>query len=153
MGRYLTLNVDGNELTKADLEERFDKYNELYFEGKLRSCSFFWMSSNQGDYGTYIGQPTKNGLKSKIGVARNTMWTEENLKELLIHEMIHMYIRTVEGKSHDGILGHGKRFRAHCKRLKNRFGLIIKIHGDFGYIKKELSPKKWEKVLLWLIDW
>jgi hypothetical protein len=110
------------------------------------------MSSNQGVYGKYIGQPTKNGLKSKIGVARNMMWTEENLKELLIHEMIHMYIRTVEGKSHDGILGHGKRFRAHCKRLKNRFGLIIKVHGDFGHIKKELSPKKWEKVLLWLID-
>ena len=66
MGRKLTLNVDGNELTKADLKERFDKYNELYFEGKLRSCSFLWMSSNQGVYGKYIGQPTKNGLKTLI---------------------------------------------------------------------------------------
>lgn len=38
MGRHLTLNVDGNELTKADLKERFNKYNELYFEGKLVVC-------------------------------------------------------------------------------------------------------------------
>lgn len=153
MVKHLTLNVDGKELTKADLKERFKKYNELYFDGKLGSCSFFWMPQNQGDYGAYIAQPTKNGLKSKIGIARNTMWTEENLKELLVHEMIHMYITTVEGRSHDGILGHGRRFRTHCKRLKNEFGLIIKVHGDFGHIKKELSPKKLEKVLLWLIDW
>lgn len=153
MVKHLTLNVDGKELTKADLKERFNKYNELYFDGKLGSCSFFWMSPNQSIYGKYIGQPTKNGLKSKIGVARNTMWTEENLKKLLVHEMIHMYITTIEGKSLDGIIGHGRRFRAHCKRLKNKFGLIIKARDDFGYIKKELSPKKWEKVLLWLIDW
>ena len=63
MGRHLTLNVDGNELTKADLKERFDKYNKLYFEGKLGSCSFFWMSPNQGDYGKYTGQPTKKRSK------------------------------------------------------------------------------------------
>ena len=53
------------------------------------------MSSNQGDYGTYIGQPTKNGLISKKGIARNTIWTEEKLRELLVHEMIHMHVRTI----------------------------------------------------------
>ena len=35
MANKLTLKVDGVELTKADLRERFDKYNELYFECKL----------------------------------------------------------------------------------------------------------------------
>ena len=152
MGRKLTLNVDGNELSKTDLKERFDKYNTLYFEGKLSNCDFYWIPKNQTTYGKYIAQQTKNGLKSSIGVARNVLWTEDTLKELLVHEMIHMYIRTVECKPHDGILGHGRRFRAHCKRLKKNFGLIIKVHGDFGHIKKEPSPKKWEKVLLWLID-
>jgi hypothetical protein len=152
MANKKTLNEDGVELTKADLRERFDKYNELYFEGKLCGCKFFWLSSNHCAYGKYIAQPTKKGLISKIGVARNTIWTEENLRELLVHEMIHMYIRTIECEAYDGVLGHGRRFRAHCKRLRDRFGLNIRIHGDFGFINKKLYPKTWEKVLLWLID-
>ena len=93
------MNVDGAELTKADLKERFDKYNKMYFDGKLGKCGFYWMSPKQNNYGKYVDQPSTNGIISKIGVARNTIWTEENLRELLVHEMIHMYITTIEGKS------------------------------------------------------
>lgn len=153
MSKKLTLNVDGREFSKTDLKERFDKYNTMYFGGRLGKCTFHWMSPNGGDYGEYVPQPTKNGIVSKIGVARNTYWTEENLRELLVHEMVHMYIITVEGKRFDGILGHGSRFRAHCKRLKKDYGLRIHKHGDYGYIRKELRPKLWERVLLSLIDW
>ena len=153
MGRKLTLNLNGDELTKKDLKERFDKYNKLYFYAKLGKCDFFWLISEPGFYGKYATKRTKNGeIKSKIGITRSVKWTEESLKELLVHEMIHMYVTTIEGKSHDGVLGHGRRFRAHCKRLKDKFSLIIRIHGDFGHNKNELSPKMWEKVLLWLID-
>ena len=152
MGKKLTLNMDGVELTKADLKARFDKYNKMYFDGKLGKCKFHWMSPNQGDYGEYNVQYNKSGLVSNIGVARNAIWTEENLRELLVHEMIHMYIRTVEGKKLDGVLGHGRRFRGHCKRLKGVYGLRIRIHPEFGHINKQLSPKLWERVVLWLID-
>ena len=65
----------------------------------------------------------------------------------------HMYIRTIEGKKLDGVIGHGRRFRAHCKRLRKEYGLNIRIHGDFGYINKKLYPKLWDRVLTWLIDW
>ena len=152
MRKKFTLSVDGNELTKADIKMRYDKYNKMYFDGKLGKCKFLWLSPNEGVYGHYVAQPTKKGLESKIGVARNTYWTEENLRKLLVHEMIHMYIRTVEGKIIDGLLGHGRRFRAHCKRLKKDYGLNIRILDDFGYKNKKLYPKQWEKVLMWLID-
>ena len=154
MGKKLTLNVDGAELSKEDLKERFDKYNVMYFYGKLGQCKFYWMSPNQSNYGKYIAQPTKNGLVSSIGVARNTCWTEENLKELLVHEMIHMYVTIVEGKNIDGILGHGRRFRWHCKRIKRDYGLNIPIHisGNYGYINKKLNPKLWDRILTWLVD-
>ena len=154
MGKKLTLRFNDTELTKKDLKERFNKYNQMYFEGKLGKCKFYWMSPNQNNYGKYIAQPTKNGLVSKIGVARNTIWTEENLKELLVHEMIHMYITIVEGKMLDGILGHGRRFRAHCKRLKDNYNLIIPVHisDNYGYIKKGLQPKLLDRILTWLID-
>lgn len=153
MGKKYTLNLDGVELTKADLKERFDKYNVMYFDGKLGKCKFYWMSPNQNNYGKYIGQPSPKGIISSIGVARNTIWTEDNLRELLVHEMIHMYITTIEGKMFDGVLGHGRRFRAHRKRLRKEHGLNIRIHGDFGYINKKLYPKLWDRVLTWLIDW
>jgi len=38
------------------------------------------MSPNQNNYEKYIDQPSSNGIISKIGVARNTIWTEENLR-------------------------------------------------------------------------
>ena len=69
-----------------------------------------------------------------------------------MHEMIHMYVRTVEGKRMDGLLGHGRRFRRHCRRLKRDYGLLIRIHSDFGYINPKLKPKLWEKIMLWIID-
>ena len=64
-----------------------------------------------------------------------------------------MYIRTVEGKKNDGILGHGIRFRSHCRRLRQDYGLHIRIHPRFGYINKKLYPQLWDRVLIWLIDW
>lgn len=153
MGKKLTLNMNGTELTKKDIKERFEQYNRLYFGGKLGKCNFFWMSPNYGTYGKYSDKyNNKNELISSIGIARNTVWTEENLRELLVHEMIHMYVRTIEGIKLDGVIGHGRHFRAHCSRIKKDYNLNIRIHGDFGYIKKELSPKLWEKVLLWLLD-
>ena len=153
MTKKLSLNVDGIELTKADIKKRFNEYNIMYFDGKLGDCKFYWLSPNQNNYGKYVAQPSPKGIISKIGIARNTVWNEDGLRELMVHEMIHMYIRTIEGKKLDGIFGHGCRFRAHCKRLKNEYGLIIRTHSDFGYKNKKLHPKLWDRVLTWLIDW
>lgn len=153
MGNKLTLRVDGKEITKNEIRERFDRYNKQYFEGKLGKCDFFWLISGPWFYGKYAVQRTKDGkIHSKIGITRSVNWTEETLKELLVHEMIHMYVTTVEGKKYDGVLGHGRRFRAHCKRLKRDFGLVIAIHGNYEHANTKKSPKLWEKFLLWLID-
>ncbi|MBR4722853.1 MAG: SprT-like domain-containing protein [Muribaculaceae bacterium] len=154
MGKKYTLRVDGKEVTKDGLKERFDRYNKLYFWGKLGKCDFFWLATGPGFCGKYAEKKAKNGkISSRIGITRSVRWTDETLKELMVHEMIHMYVSTVEGKAHDGVLGHGRRFRAHCKRLKNDFGLSIRKNGGFEETNKKPSTKIWEKVLLWLIDW
>ena len=154
MGKKLTLNVDGKELTKKDLKERFDKYNAMYFDGKLGKCQFFWMSPYGGIFGKYALWQNKKGFISKIGVGRNVYWTEDTLRELLVHEMIHMYTRTIEGVRFDGVLGHGRRFRSHCKRLKRDYGLIITKHSKNFKLKDKTfkKPQLWEKILFWLID-
>ena len=105
MGKKLTLKVEGEELTKKDIKERFDKYNKMYFGGKLGKCEILWGLVNNADYGAYHAYEKEDGLHSRIWVGRNTIWTEEGLRELLVHEMIHMYVRTVEGKRMDGLFG------------------------------------------------
>ena len=50
MGKKFTLSVDGAELTKADIKMRYDKYNKMYFDGKLGKCKFLWLSPNEGVY-------------------------------------------------------------------------------------------------------
>ena len=105
MGKKLTLKVEGEELTKKDIKERFDKYNKMYFGGQLGKCEILWGLVNNADYGAYHAHEKEDGLHSRIWVGRNTIWTEEGLRELLVHEMIHMYVRTVEGKRMDGLFG------------------------------------------------
>lgn len=153
MGRKLTLNLNGNKITTDDLKQLFDKYNALYFDGKLGKCSFSIMSVNSRCFGMFTARKHNGKVKCRIFIANNTLWTDGTLMEILIHEMIHMYVTTVKRKKFDGILSHGICFRACCKRLKKNYGLNIRIHLNYEYIKKELKPKMWEKVLLWLIDW
>jgi hypothetical protein len=144
--------VNGNKFTKTNLKEKFNEYNKLYFNNKLGKCKLYFFSKNIHFFGKYVDTINKKGeIISKIYIGQNTIWTEENLKEILVHEMIHMYIRTVENKKFDGLLGHGNSFRKYCKKLKKEFGLIINIHPKFDYINKS-KPKLWEKIILWIID-
>ena len=107
-------------------------YNSKYFDGKLGKCQFLWLLPNHCDYGAYNAYEKNGEILNKIWIGRNTYWTEEKLRELLVHEMIHMYIRTIEKKKIDGLLGHGFRFRRQCRRLKRNYGLHIPIHSNFG---------------------
>lgn len=142
------------ELTKQYLREKFSEYNKLYFYGKLGKCDFHFFSKNNGNYGWYNYKQDNNGsIKSEIWVGTCVNWTEETLKELLIHEMIHMYNRTIDNRKIVGILGHGRLFRKQCRRIKKEFGIEIKKHPDYEYINKKFSPKIWERILLFIIDW
>ena len=141
------------KLTKELLKDRFEEYNRLYFYGKLGTCKFGFLYKSQSNYGKYRDSVDKSGrIVSTIMLGKCIEWNEERLKSVLIHEMIHMYNRTVEGCKLDGLLGHGRRFRRQCRRLKRDYGIHIDIHGNYEYIDKTLSPKLWERVFLWLID-
>ena len=140
-------------LTKDELKRRFDIYNKQYFWGKLDKCRFYIIGVNNSDYGSYTPQrDSKGNLYSIIRIGRCVRWTDETLRLILVHEMIHMYVRTIEGVRIDGVLGHGRHFRKHCRRLLKDYGLKIEVHPKFEYINKKLFPKMWERVILWLID-
>ena len=126
----------------------------MYFEGKFGKCKFYIFPKNIYTFGKYSDIKQKDGLiLSKIYIGQNFVATEENLESIIVHEMIHMYVRTIENVRFDGLLGHGHHFRKHLKRLNKKYGLNIEVHPNFeGINDKKHIPKLWERVLLWLID-
>lgn len=139
-------------VTKQALNKRFNEYNRLYFNNQLGKCRLSCLYMK--DFGAYFfNDKKKDVVKSQIFIAKNVRWTEEALRDTLIHEMIHMYVRTILCKKHDGLLGHGCAFRKECRRIKKEFGLNITIHGfEIEGLRKEPPTKLWEKVLLCIID-
>ena len=142
------------KLTKDEIKARFDVYNQKYFDGKLGKCKFFLFPKNIYTFGKYTDITQKDGsITSKIYIGQNFVLTEKNLESIIVHEMIHMYVRTIEGVKFDGLLGHGRHFRRLQKQLNKKFGLNIEVHPNIESVdNKKHTPKLWERFLLWLID-
>lgn len=134
------------KITKEDLKVRFDEYNRLYFGGKLGKCTF--SARKIGSFGFYFFKTAKSGkLESRITLTTNVNWTEDSLRDVLVHEMIHHYVVTidgckwVDGWSWYGLFGHGKHFRRQVRRIERENGLKIYIHGYPAlYHKHEKIP-------------
>ena len=142
------------KLTKVTLLDRFIEYNNLYFDGKLGKCEFSFLRKNDSAYGTYMRQKTSDGKeKSRIWIGRCIIWNEERLREILVHEMIHMYVETIEKRYFDELFGHGWRFRRQCRRIRRKHGLIVRVHPHYKRINKSLEPKWWNTALTYLLDW
>ena len=141
-------------LTKEDLKRRYDEYNQAYFYGRLGKCDFMFFSRNVGFLGWYNNRDDKKGRpKDRIWMGTCICWTEEVLQKVLIHEMIHMYNVRVEKKWWRGILSHGPCFRRHCRRIKRDFDIDVLDLPALQYRSTKVKPpKRWEKILTWIID-
>ena len=145
------------KITKDDLKVRFDEYNRLYFDSVLPLCEFsVFKMSCLGRYMFSFGKDGKR--KYGIGLSSDVNWTEESLRDVLIHEMIHHYVvvidgcKGIDGFSWYGLFGHGKRFRRQVRRIKREHGLKIHIHGDSNlYHKNERVPTtRWGKFVRYI---
>ena len=141
------------KITKENLRILYAKCNEKYFNGELGKCDFSIFPQNNPSFGWYNGRDDKYGRPNdKIWIGTCIEWTEDKLERVMVHEMIHMYNHRAEKKKWKGLLGHGKCFRKHCKRIKREFGIDALYKNDLEYINKEFSPKAWDRFLFWLID-
>lgn len=142
------------KLTISLISSKFNEYNKLYFDGKLGHCKFILLPKGNTAYGRYDRKiQNKKTTESRICFGRCIKWDEERFKEVLLHEMIHMYVETIEGKLHDGLFGHGWRFRRQCRRLRKQYGIRVRSHIYYEYNNKKSSPKLWERIIMRLIDW
>lgn len=114
-------------IKKEDIQTRFDIYNQQYFNGVLPKCKYHVLRYNDGPDGFYNPLLKDGKLIGHIWIQHKVDWTEEDLREVIVHEMIHHYVQTIEGHK-GGLFGHNWRFRRQCRRIKKEYGLIIAIH-------------------------
>ena len=113
------------KITKEDIVTRFNEYNKKYFDGILPTCKCHVIREKEHTpLGLYNPIERKGKLIGHIWIASNVDWNEEDLREVIVHEMIHHYVRMIEGYK-GGLFGHNLRFKRQCKRLKDDYGLII----------------------------
>ena len=127
------------KITKEDLKVRFDEYNRMYFDGKLRSAKMGFLSKS---FKTIVGvfefeidknQRVKN---TSIKISKRINWDEEKLKSVLLHEMAHLSVTQKYRKSKK----HGLAYIKECKRIESQYN--VKVWHCWmrkGYIDKRES--------------
>lgn len=112
--------MNEKDLTKSDLRRMHSEYNQLYFGGKLSMPEFVFFARKQP-----FGRFTR-GKTVEIGIsAYRKGWSEDSLKDVLIHEMIHQYVYESMCGCRYSFIHHGLQFYYVRWRLKRRYGLHI----------------------------
>lgn len=128
------------EISKELLKQKFMEYNRLYFNNELAMCRFTY-TYMRDVFGRYTTNITPKGEKmGHIWISKSIDLDEEMFRELLVHEMIHHYVRTIDGVFFDGFFCHGRHFVHQVKRIKKEHGLEILICSPQWHFKRE-KPK------------
>ena len=129
------------KITKSVLEKLFVTYNKEYFECFLilPTISTYIGQNSMGIFGVKKGS---NFVHMSISIARNFKLTYEELRDLLLHEMIHQYVFLKTGK-----VSHNRLFIKKMKELNQQYGLDIRINSK--HLFKKYAPKKsfWQKIM------
>ena len=124
------------KITKEDLKVRFDEYNQLYLDGKLKSVNLGFLSKS---FKTIVGifefeiDKNRRVKNLSIKVSKRIVGNEEKLKSVLLHEMAHLSVtqKYKKGKK------HGIAFIKECKRIESQYN--VKVWHSWmrkGYINK-----------------
>lgn len=146
------------EVTRKLLKEKFNLFNEKYFENKICNCNFRVEKDNLS-LGSFI---ENNVSKPIICVSKDDFvndeigWSEDRLDNTILHEMIHALIYTRHGIT-PTIGCHGIEFRLISTKIFLTHGVWIGIGGVFNVIERKwskLTPtEKVKRILLTPINW
>lgn len=132
------------KLTELTVLGMFAKYNMDYFGGELPFPEFR-ITHSYRTLGMYSSYPTRDGhYGDVIEISDNYDYTESQLRDLIVHEMIHMYLM------HFGIdknCSHGKAFRDMMEDLNRRHGLHIAVNADVTCFRVRKGKSKFMKAL------
>lgn len=113
--------MKGSLLTKSELKRMHSEYNQMYFGGRLSLSDFKYINAKRP-----FGRFRADKKTSEIGISTYRKgWSEEFLKDTLIHEMIHQYVYECMWGCRYSLIHHGLQFYYVRWRLKRRYGLHI----------------------------
>jgi predicted SprT family Zn-dependent metalloprotease len=127
------------DVTEKLLKEKFDEYNRMYCEGKLKNVKMGFIRKSfkrtVGEFEFYID---KDGYfrYASIKVNKGIDWDGEKLRRILLHEMAHLSVTQKYKKNKK----HGIAFIKECKRIESQYN--VKVWHSWmkkGYINKRES--------------
>ena len=125
-------------VTRQQIKKLFIEYNGLYFNAELPLCEIR-VSSHHRYYGLfqYRRNSQNKAVCKSITISDLFDYTEENLRSVLVHEMIHYYLMW-NGEDVNGT--HGEAFLGMAEMFNKKFKLNITPTIDMtDYV---LSPGK-----------
>lgn len=127
-------------LTKQVIEQMFEKCNKNYFHNKVEKPQKFetWTPAKQI---LGLSRPMLNKrtgiITSALHISRRYGWAEDNLRQVVVHEMIHLYIedykRPLTFLQRLPLIGrffltqHDSEFISVMNELNATYGLDIKV--------------------------
>lgn len=124
-------------INKQYLKEKFIEYNQLYFNNLLPKIPIFSIVNTPNLAGQYCSRwGKKDGIlqitRHEIQIDENILWTEETLRSVLVHEMIHYYVETKKKKpKRDGDFQHCGLFWFIKIKLNWKYHLKIRNNGNY----------------------
>lgn len=123
------LGVPYHGITEELLQRKFHEYNELYFNGDMGECRFRFDSLYlHGAWGIYTSKAgTKYHFNTPYPIISLdillTYYDDCWIREVILHEMIHMYLDTVLHRREKRM--HGKIFQRVRRFLNKTYHLEI----------------------------
>ncbi|KAF8821157.1 SprT domain-containing protein [Cardiosporidium cionae] len=119
---------DNGEFDFPDIHRLFTEYNCKYFWDDLNSVSVRWSSKMTLCAGLclYVHGACSIRLSEPLLKYRSI----QELKETLLHEMIHAFLFVTQNKRDHS--AHGPEFRKHMNRINSLTGMNITVFHNFG---------------------
>lgn len=133
------------DISKYDMKEKFDEFNRLYFENKIRQdTTFKWSKATSlgGKAKVRARRLSNNRLElvSPITIYLSNAFIrsdEKELDSLLLHEMIHAYFYSIGVDE-----SHGRLFMAELARVSKLSGIAITKNDSNNNIDETIKPGK-----------
>ncbi|MBR6264088.1 MAG: SprT-like domain-containing protein [Prevotella sp.] len=122
------------KITKQLLEKLFVEYNKKYFDNFLKRPKITTYIG-ENSMGIFSIKEGRNISEKKISIARNFNLTKEELRDLLLHEMIHEYMYMKYGK-----MSHNRQFVKKMNELNKKYGFDIRRNSK--HLFKKYKPQK-----------
>ena len=113
-------------ITKTEIREKFVYFNEKFFENKLAVPTICFKNNKDGVVGKFRCWKDE----CRIYINRCIEWTEKDLDDVIVHEMIHYYISKILNKN--PLFSHGFLFRKIRRDIKKKG---LKVHIRYNHLK------------------